>query len=401
LADLAITGGRVLDPASGHDGPGTVSITGGRLDGILKADDRVDATRTIDATGLLVCPGLIDTHVHAWWGVSHYGIEMDEYALGRGVTTVLDLGSAGAGTFRGFRRFVIDQQQTRIYALVNISVLGMISALAGEYEDLRWLSTNQTVEVARQHLDVVRGVKVRPGYQMAGFAPIPAIRFAREAADRLEVPLVVHFIDLAIPLRDLLEYMGEGDMLTHCFHGNQSRILGVDGKVLPEVREARERGVIFDIGHGIGSFTWQVASAAIEQGFPPTTISSDVHQHNKNGPVYDQVTTLSKLLHVGMPLMDVIRASTVTSAAALREEERLGALAEGREADVSILELREGRFTLEDGDHVTVDAEQLLVPRYAVRAGEVVECDSPVPEILQRGPREGTITFQSILDRRR
>jgi dihydroorotase len=160
------------------------------------------------------------------------------------------------------------------------------------------------------------------------------------------------------------------------------------------VREARERGVVFDVGHGVGSFTWRVASEALDQGFPPTTISSDVHQHNKDGPVYDQVTTLSKLLHLGMPLVEVIRATTQTAAAALGEGGRHGTLAPGREADVSILELREGRFTFEDGDHTTVEAERLLVPRYAILGGDVVECDSPVPEILARGPRPGTVPFR-------
>jgi dihydroorotase len=395
LADLLIRAGRLIDPAQDHDGPATIAIADGLIEGIHPRDAQIDAAREIDASELIVTPGIIDLHAHLWWGVSHYGIEADDYCLRRGVTTALDPGSSGAGTFRGFRRFVIEQQETRIYALINISVLGMVSANAGEYEDLRWLSTNQTVDLAREHLDVVRGVKVRPGYQMAGFDPIPAIRFAREAADRLELPLMVHIIDVAVPLPEVLAYTGRGDMITHCFHGNQCGILGRDGQVLPEVWEARERGVVFDVGHGVGSFTWRVASKALAQGFAPTTISSDVHQHNKDGPVYDQVTTLSKLLHLGMPLPDVIRATTQTAAAVLREEAQHGTLEAGREADVSILELREGRFTLEDGDHLTVEADRLLVPRYAIRGGDVVECDSPVPTVLAQGGRPGTVPFEA------
>jgi dihydroorotase len=375
LADLVISGGRVIDPAQGLDGPATVALSRGRIESIGPG---VEAERTIDASGLLVVPGLVDLHTHVYWGVSHYGIDADRHCLGRGVTTAVDAGSAGAQTFPGLRRYVIEHARTRVLALLHVAVEGMISALVGELEDIRWASPKEAVAQAREHLDVVVGVKVRLGYQMVGQDPEPALRAARKAADELELPLMVHVIDMPRPITWLLRFMGDGDIVTHCYHGNDGGILDERGRVFPDVLAARERGVVFDVGHGIGSFTWRVARAALEQGFPPTTISSDVHAHNVDGPVFDQATTLSKLLHLGVPVVDVVRSTTSTAAAAIRWADRLGSLGPGREADVTVLELVSGERTLTDGEQVSETAGEWLEPRWVVRAGVAYGCDSPL-----------------------
>ena len=302
----------------------------------------------IDAAGLLVTPGLVDVHTHLFPGVSHYGIEPDPHCLGRGVTTAVDAGSSGAQTFPGLRRYVIERSRTRVLAFLNIAVQGMISRLVGELEDIRWASPEQAIACARENQDLIVGIKVRLGYQMVGNDPAPALRLAREAADALGLPLMVHVIDMRPALGWLLPYLGPGDVVTHCFHGNEGGILGADGRVLPAAITARERGVLFDVGHGEGSFAYHVARSALAQGFPPDTISSDLHAHNVAGPVFDQAVTLSKLLHLGMHLEDVIRAATATPAAAVRQEARIGALAVGRDADVSVFELREGAWPLPD-----------------------------------------------------
>ena len=187
----------------------------------------------------------------------------------------------------------------------------MISSLVGELEDLRWASVEQCVRVAEANRDVIAGVKLRAGYQMVGDDPRPAVALALEAADALGLPLMVHVIDMGMPLPELLVQMRPGDVVTHCFHGNQGGLLDEPGEIWPEARAARERGILFDVGHGVGSFTWRVARAALEQGFPPDTISSDIHTHNHAGPVHDLPRTLSKLLHLGMPLREVIAAATV------------------------------------------------------------------------------------------
>jgi len=378
---LDVAGGRVLDPGRGIDATATVSVAGGIISGVGPVPD-ADAVpgdrRTVDATGLLVTPGLVDLHTHLYPGVSHYGVEPDTYCAGRGVTTAVDAGSAGAQTFPGLRRYVIERSATRILAFLNIAVQGMITSLVGELEDIRWGSPEQAIARARENPDLIVGIKVRLGYQMVGNDPGPALRLAREAADALGLPLMVHVIDIRPSLDWLLPYLGRGDVVTHCFHGNEGGILGERGRVLPAAVRARERGVLFDVGHGVGSFAYRVARAALAQGFPPDTISSDLHAHNVDGPVFDQATTLSKLLHLGMPLADVIRATTATPATAVRREDRIGGLAAGRAADISVFELRAGHWALPDAAGATEVVEQLLIPRMVIRAGELRELGAAV-----------------------
>jgi dihydroorotase len=373
--DLAVTGGRVLDPAQGIDAPAAIGIDAAR---IVAAAPGVQARRTIDATGLVVVPGLIDLHVHVYPGVSHYGVDADTHCLLRGVTTAVDTGSAGAATFPGFRRFVIENARTRVLAFLHIAVQGMISALVGELEDPRWASPALSVACANEHPDLIVGIKVRLGYQMVGQDPERAFVAARKAADRLSLPLMVHVIDLPQPLSWLLPRLGEGDVVTHCFHGSDGgSLLDESGRVIPEAFAARERGVLFDIGHGVGSFAFRVARAALEQGFPPDTISSDIHVYNVDGPVFDQTTTLSKLLHLGMDLPSVIEATTAAPARAVRRADTIGSLAIGREADVTLLEIVEGAYDLVDAAEEHVTATRRLVPRWVVRSGEPIELGYP------------------------
>jgi dihydroorotase len=379
--DLVVAGGHVICPATDVDAVADVAIDGGRIAAI---GGDLPGRERVEAAGLLVVPGLIDLHVHVYHGVSHYGIDADTYLLRRGTTTGVDVGSAGAQTFPGLRRMVIDQAQTRIYAYLHIAVEGMISVLVGELEDLRWASVEQCVRVAGDNRDVIAGVKLRAGYQMVGPDPRPALGLALEAADALALPLMVHVIDMQMPLPELLARLRPGDVVTHCFHGNDGGLLDAEGRVWPEAFAARERGILFDVGHGVGSFTWRVARTALAQGFPPDTISSDIHAYNHAGPVHDLPRTLSKLLHLGMPLPDVIAAGTSHVGAHLAHvaPAGLGTLAPGAPGDLSLLERQHGRFALVDGEHrvsagVTEYAEQRLVARSAVLAGVVMACDEP------------------------
>ncbi len=379
--DLVVAGGHVLCPATGVDAIADVAIDEGR---IAAVGEGLTGRERVEAAGLLVVPGLIDLHVHVYDGVSHYGIDADTYLLRRGTTTGVDVGSAGAQTFPGLRRMVIEQARTRIYAYLHIAVEGMISRLVGELEDIRWGSVEQCVRVAEANRDVIVGVKLRAGYQMVGPDPRPAVALALEAAEALRLPLMVHVIDMGMPLPELLARMRPGDVVTHCFHGNDGGLLDEDGRVWPEAFAARERGILFDVGHGSGSFTWRVARAALAQGFPPDTISSDIHTYNHAGPVYDLPRTLSKLLHLGMPLADVIAAATsrVGTHLAHVAPAGLGTLAAGAPGDLSLLERQRGSFPLADGEHrlsdnVTEIAGERLVARSVVRAGTVVPCDEP------------------------
>ncbi len=381
MSRLRIAGGRVFDPARGLDVVADIEVGDGVITGIGAAAAGGDA-RVVDATGLIVTPGLVDLHTHLYEGVSHYGIDADSFCLGRGVSTAVDAGSAGAQTFPGMRRYIIGRAETRILAFLNIAVEGMITDLVGELEDIRWASAERAVAVARANPDLIVGIKVRLGYQMVGQDPGPALRLAREAADELGLPLMVHVIDMRPPISWLLPYLGRGDVVTHCYHGNEGGILDSRGMVFAEVRRARERGVLFDVGHGVGSFAYRVAQAAIAQGFPPDTISSDLHAHNVSGPVFDQATTLSKLLHAGMDLAAVITATTSTPALAVRRGDRIGALAPGRAADLTAFELQAGQWALPDAAGEIAVVERLLVPRLLVRAGRLHRISSPVPGLL-------------------
>jgi dihydroorotase len=368
VTDLFLAGGRVVDPARGIDGNLGVAISGGRL---TAAGSVGSGAEIVDASGLVLVPGLVDLHTHLYEGVSHYGIDPDANCLRRGVTTAVDAGSSGAQTFPGFRRYVIERAQTRVLAFLHVAVQGMISTLVGELEDLRWASPAQAVARAREHPDVIVGIKVRLGYQMVGDDPGPALHLARQASEQLGLPLMVHIIDMRRPISWLLRYLGEGDIVTHCFHANEGGILDQDGRLHPAVAGARARGVLFDVGHGAGSFAYRVARAAFAQDFPPDTVSSDLHAHNVAGPVYDQATTLSKLLHCGMSLAAVITAATAAPAAALRRGGEFGSLAPGSVADLTGFELRTGGWLLHDGAGRSEEVETLIVPRLVVRAGRV------------------------------
>jgi dihydroorotase len=370
---MDLTGGRVIDPAHRVDSIANVRIDGNLITSIGTAPADSGGRKRIDVTGTLVTPGLVDLHTHLYPGVSHYGVEPDERCLGRGVTMAVDAGSAGAQTFPGLRRYVIERSRTRILAFLNIAVQGMISTLVGELEDIRWASPEQAVARAKENPDLIVGIKVRLGYQMVGDDPMPALRLAREAADELDLPLMVHVIDMRPGLAWLLPQMRRGDIVTHCFHGNEGGIINSRGRVIPAALGARERGVLFDVGHGVGSFAYRVARAAIEQGFSPDTISSDLHAHNADGPVFDLATTLSKLLHVGMPLQDVIRAVTWTPARAIGKAIGAGTLAAGCDADLSVFDLCTGQWALPDAAGDTEVVEQLLVPRMVIRSGQVFD----------------------------
>jgi len=382
VTDLVLAGGRVVDPARGIDGRLNVTVTEGCLAGPGKVGR---AAETIDASGLVLVPGLVDLHTHLYEGVSHYGIDPDANCLRRGVTTAVDAGSSGAQTFPGFRRYVIERAQTRVLAFLHVAVQGMISRLVGELEDLRWASPEQAVARAREHRDVIVGVKVRLGYQMVGDDPEPALRLARQASEELGLPLMVHIIDMRRPIGWLLRHLGEGDIVTHCFHANEGGILGPFGRLDPAVARARARGVLFDVGHGAGSFAFSVAKAAFAQDFPPDTVSSDLHAHNVAGPVYDQATTLSKLLHCGMSLAEVITAATAAPAAAIRRGGEIGSLAPGSAADLTGFELRTGGWLLPDGAGQSEVVETLVVPRLVVRAGRVHRLE-PVEPVIPGSP---------------
>jgi len=362
--DLVISGGHVIDPASGLDAPRDIGITSGL---VARVADRIPAEegrRVVDATGKIVTPGLIDTHVHVYDGVAQVGVQTEAVGIAKGVTTLIDAGSAGATTFGGFREYVIRPSRTRVYALLNISTPGM--TVPNELSDLRYVDPDAAVRTIEANRDVIVGIKVRMLAGIPGGGDVEVMRRTREAADAAGVPIVVHIGGQTSPLPRILEYLRAGDVVTHALRRRGS-ILDTDGRVYPEVRAAVARGVHLDIGHGRGNLDFDTAEAVLAQGVQPTTISSDVHRGNVAGPVFGLPTTLSKFLNMGMTLPDVIRAAT--SAPAGIFDLGFGSLSEGAVADLSVFEMVQGTYEFVDSGGERRSATRRLVPYVTLLAG--------------------------------
>lgn len=370
--DLLVKGATLVDPAQGIHDRRDVAFSGGMVAAVASDIPADQASEVISATGKLVTPGLIDAHVHIYEGVSHYGINADQTCLARGATTVVDAGSAGADTFVGFRKYIVEASATRILAHLNISSMGMLSQEVGELDDIKWASVPKALETIERNRDLILGVKVRlTRHQLVGEAAgIRPLYLAREAADAAGLPIMVHpqqaWCD---SLDDILAVMREGDVLTHSYHGLSHGILDDNGKIRPSVRAARDRGVIFDVGHGQGSFVWDICERALAQDFPPTTISSDLHKHNLHGPVFDLVTVVSKFLHLGLSLDDAIERTTAVPARVVGLPGKIGTLTSGAHGDAVVLDLQEGDFTFVDSIGDTRTGHLRLEPLAVVKAG--------------------------------
>ena len=358
--DVAIRGGRVIDPANRLDETADIAFKDGKI-AAIGSNAVGPANETIDARGLIVTPGLIDLHTHIYWGGTSLGVDPDTYMAKTGCTTLVDAGSAGPANFHGFRAHIIEPAKSRVLAYINASFAGIFAfspaVMVGESGDIRLLNPAEVVRVAREHSDVIVGVKVRVGLVASDGIGAAPLDIAIEAADALGLPVMAH-LDHPPPSRtEVLSRMRPGDVLTHCYRPFPAAPTRADGQVRDEILEARERGIIFDIGHGKGSFCWDVAGAMLDAGLPPHSISSDVHMMSAEGPAFDQLVTLSKFLHLGMDVSNIIKASTIGPAQAIGRPE-LGSLAVGGPGDATLLRIDEGAFPLTDAKGVTVEARQ-------------------------------------------
>ena len=371
MYDLLIKGGTVVDPAQGVNGPADAAFVNGTVASVAPNISEDDASEVFDATGLIVTPGLIDLHVHNFWGVSHYGIDPDVTNIGNGVTTAVDAGSAGAATFDAFRRYVIERADTRLYALLNISLTGMISDDIGELEDLQHADVGQAVRVGRENRDRIVGIKARLSQDITRQHDVESLKRAIEAAEAIGGFVMIHVGKTHTPLESLIEMLRPGDVVTHSFHGHAEGILDDAGKVKEAFREHQRRGIVFDVGHGAGSFSFDVAERAMADGFRPGNISSDLHLYNIEGPVFDQVTTISKLIWLGMSLYDVIGLTTVETAKTMGVHDRLGTLKAGAVGDATIARIDEGSFKLTDSYGRSVTSRTRLTHIATVKSGRM------------------------------
>lgn len=373
LYDLILKGGRVMDPAQDLDAPRDVAFTNGKV-AAIGADLPADSARqTRDVRGKIVTPGLIDLHTHVYWGGTSLGVDADPIARRSGTTTFIDAGSAGAGNFAGFRKHVIEPSVPRILAYINVSFAGIYAfskhVMVGECGDMRLVHPHECLRVARENLDVLVGVKARIGAKAGGNSGLAPLHLAIEVADQLGLPVMAH-IDMPPPSqREVLNILRPGDVLTHCFRPFPLAPVHADRSIREEVLAARERGVIFDIGHGYGGFSFDSCRAMMDQGIMADAISSDVHALCVDGPAHDLLSVMSKFLALGMPLPEVIRATTQNVAKAIRRED-LGTFAVGAAGDATILEMRSETVEHVDVVGQVVRSDEQLASSGMVIAGE-------------------------------
>jgi dihydroorotase len=385
MYDLLVSGGHVIDPASGLDGPADVAVSGGRIALVAPSIGRDQASEVIDAAGQIVTPGLVDLHTHIYWGATFWGIEADPVAARTGVTSWLDAGSAGAYSFPGFREFIQGGSRARIFCMLNLSAIGLV-APTWEFANLDYCDVELAARTVEENRDVILGIKARIDANTTRGVGIRPLELARELADRVALPLMVH-IGSGPPAFDAIAaLLRPGDILTHCFTAGTHRPLTEDGRLSPRLRELQGQGVILDIGHGAGSFSYKVAEAALEAGLLPDVISSDIHQLSVQGPMFDLPTTLSKFLGLGMELPAVIDRATRQPAAAMGRPD-LGALRSGCPADIAIFRLEEGAFTFHD---VTMEARpgaRRLVCTHTLVGGQELPRAPERPPALWARPR--------------
>ena len=363
--DLLLTGGRVIDPSQSLDAVGDVGVRGGRIAELGRNLDAAGCPDVRDVSGKYVCPGLIDLHGH-WYEGNLYGVD-PLICLNHGVTTAVDAGSTGYTNFPEFRRTVIDQCLTDVLAFVHISFMGLHAPYAEELMDLRYARPQETAAVIAKHRDRAVGVKLRTGAMTANHG-LEALDRALAAANEAGVPLMVH-VSRGAEEREILCRLRPGDILTHCFHGRGNQMIAET--IVPEAHEARERGVFFDVGHGCGSFSWDTARRAFEQHFYPDTLSTDLHRYSVSEPLCITLPqVMSKMLCIGMSLVDVVLKTTAVPARVLGREHDIGTLARGAQADVLVFDVESGQFPFTDTHLQVRDGSRRIVPRLVIKKGQ-------------------------------
>ena len=375
-ADLVLKGGRIIDPESGLDEIQDIAFKDGKVSALADSLATMPAKQVHDVSGKIISPGLIDLHTHVYWGGTALGIEAESLTSRSGTTTFVDAGSAGAGNYAGFQRFIADPSKLRILGFMNISFAGICGFskttpnIFPECEDIRLLDARECVDAIREFPQSVVGIKVRIGRYASGNAGITPLQIAREVAEETGLPLMTH-VDFPPPDRDeVLNFMRPGDIWTHCFRPFPNAALDGKGSIRDAVIRARERGILFDLGHGAGSLSFKVSRSMLEKEFLPDTISSDVHQVSIDGPAFDILVTMSKFLCLGMPLVEIIRASTSTPAKSIGRPE-LGTLKVGSPGDAVVISIEDGQFEYRDVTDEVFLGKQRMVAEKVVVGGEI------------------------------
>jgi dihydroorotase len=362
--DLVIKGGRVIDPARKFDRIADVAIAGGKIASVSSSIPATSAAQTIDANGKLVVPGLIDIHTHAVR-------EPDDAALclADGVTSLVDAGSRGSDSIDEAVA-VAKAAPNRMRLLINISRTGN-DQRNGELRDINKVDVEATRKAIERHRDYVVGMKVRVSDFVAGENDVRALKLAQSVAGPLGLPIMVHMGQSVSPLPALLAVLKRGDIVTHIYSPPPNGIFWADGTLLPAVLDARKRGIWFDVGNGLNKhITWDVVERATKAGLWPDTISTDWVPMGRTDQIFNAATVLSKFLMLGMPLERVLACATANAVKAIRAFEGLGTLAVGTPADVTVMELRDGRFEFVDNDRAPRTGVQKLVTVEVLKDGK-------------------------------
>jgi dihydroorotase len=377
MYDLVLKGGRVVDPSSSLDGVVDVAVDKGTIARVAAGIAPTEAERVIDVTGKLVTPGLIDLHAHVFEGFNRTGVNPDLAGVLSGVTTIVDAGSAGAATFGGWRH-ILPHCHTEIVPFLHICQTGL--ATLPDIISERSVNLTDTVRVATEHKGLIHGIKARmvsPALEIMGMEmPRLAKRAAREAGIKLMVhigdtekrydPKVIH------PLLSLLE---PGDILTHYFTPNPGGVLDGNGKLVPEAREANDRGVWFDTAHGRMNFSFDVGRKIMDQGLLPHCISTDLTVPGRLNTVHSMTEIMTRFLGLGFTLSQVVTMSTANPARAIGAQDRLGSLAVGRQADISVLDLDDGDWVVYDILGSGLRVSKAFAPYLTVKKGRVFTPD--------------------------
>jgi dihydroorotase len=367
--DLLIQGGTVIDPGQGLHGPFDVAVKDGKIAAVAKNIPADRAANVFNVKDRIVTPGFIDAHVHCYEGVGRC-CNADHYCLGRGVTTVIDAGSAGSENITNFHKYIIRTSFTRIYAFVDIGFLGVIS-LDRPYDNPAWVNPKGVAQAIHQFRPATIGVKVRLSESIEGDKDLDILKKAIEAAEIAQVPVMVHINGPHSPLPDLVNVLRKGDIYTHCFAGRKNFVLDANGKVLPAVLEARDRGVFFDQAQGQGHFSFDVAEKCMQQGLFPNSVSTDLTTLAVQRRIFDLPTMVSKMMAIGVDLDKAVAMVTSNPVKMFTFDVNIGTLKPGHEADISIFELQEGNFEFEDTEGKKRTGRQRLVNKAVVSRGEL------------------------------
>ena len=373
--DLLLTGGTVLNPASGVCQELNVAVKDGRIAALEAKLPRAQAKKVIEAPGCYVTPGLIDFHVHSFWGVNPYGCELDALCMSTGVTTAIDAGSSGPINFKGFKKLVYEPSKTRMIAFVALAQHGVLND-PGELENLRFADPNAAAATVGESPDVGVGIKVRLHKKGVGENGREALRLAIRAGEASKSPVMVHVGNTGISMSEIADTLRRGDVITHCYTPQKPSIIDEQGRLLSEVRQAKERGVIFDVGHAGGHFDFNLVRRAMGEGIVPDIISSDLHGRLSQpgfGVVGNLPMVLTKFLALGLNLDQIIAMCTINPARIIGWQDRIGSLEVGREADIAVLQLINEPTKLRDSVGGEMTTDQRIAARWTIRKGEVFQ----------------------------